>query len=87
MTFEEFGKKYCSGCGTQRCHGIYDEVCREGCWHYRKEFLGEDLFTEEKQRIASLKRVANNFTKYYNPVDSGEMSHEDYENWRIGNGE
>lgn len=41
MTYEEFANKYCHLCGTQRCHGIYDEVCREGCVHYRREFLKE----------------------------------------------
>ena len=41
MTYEEFENKYCHFCGTQRCMGIYDEVCREGCAHYKRECLGE----------------------------------------------
>ena len=45
MTYEEFINKYCLLCGTQRCHGVYDEICREGCTDYRREFLKE----KEKQ--------------------------------------
>ena len=33
---EALQKKYCQFCGTQRCHGMFDEVCREGCEHYQK---------------------------------------------------
>lgn len=28
---EEFDKKHCQHCGTQRCLGVYDELWREGC--------------------------------------------------------
>ena len=45
MTYEEFMNKYCVLCGTQRCTGIYDKICREGCTDYRREFLNE----KEKQ--------------------------------------
>lgn len=31
MTLEEFDKKHCSICGTQRCMGIYDLMCRGAC--------------------------------------------------------
>jgi len=33
---EALQEKYCRFCGTQRCHGMFDEVCREGCEHYQK---------------------------------------------------
>ena len=41
MTYAEFMNTYCLLCGTQRCTGPYDEVCREGCKHYRREILKE----------------------------------------------
>ena len=33
---EALQEEYCRFCGTQRCHGMFDEVCREGCEHYQK---------------------------------------------------
>lgn len=36
---EEFNKKHCALCGTQRCGGVYDEDFREGCSHYQHEIL------------------------------------------------
>ena len=40
MTKEEFTKKYCFLCGTQRCCGIDDEEFRQGCKWFKK-FKGE----------------------------------------------
>ena len=50
MTYLEFGDKYCLPCGIQRCYGVHDEVCREGCAHYRREFLHE---TEKKMKFVT----------------------------------
>lgn len=36
---EEFRKRHCELCGTQRCGGVYDEVWREGCEYYQHEIL------------------------------------------------
>lgn len=33
---EAFYEKHCRFCGTQRCHGVFDEEFREGCEHYQK---------------------------------------------------
>ena len=41
MNYVEFMNTYCLLCGTQRCGGVYDEFYREGCKHYRREFIGE----------------------------------------------
>lgn len=38
MTLEEFEKKYCMMCGTQRCMGVHDEDYRNGCPYYREVF-------------------------------------------------
>lgn len=35
---KNFYKENCEPCGTQRCLGVYDEVWREGCKLYKKEF-------------------------------------------------
>ena len=39
----------------------------------------------EEALMLDAKVAGRNFN--YNPVDSGEMSHEDYENWKIDHGE
>ena len=39
MTLPDFYDKYCTMCGTNRCGGVYDVVWREGCEHFKKEFL------------------------------------------------
>lgn len=35
MTLDEFEKRFCSLCGSQRCNGVDDEEHREGCEYYR----------------------------------------------------
>lgn len=36
--FQRFYQDNCKQCGSQRCTGVYDEVWREGCALYKKEF-------------------------------------------------
>ena len=38
MSEEEFYKKYCKYCGSQRCTGVNDYIFREGCPFYQKEY-------------------------------------------------
>ena len=52
MTYEEFMNEYCLLCGTQRCASVYDEFYREGCKHYRREFMGEQ---EQKMEFEKCK--------------------------------
>ena len=52
-------------------------------------------FESDEQRQFYLSEIADSINKrlccnkrsYYNPVDSGEMSYEDYENWKTDHGE
>ena len=38
MTLEEWGNKHCPVCGTQRCMGIGDTVCRGSCGILQTDF-------------------------------------------------
>ena len=42
MTKEDFVKKYCNLCGSQRCFGIEDKDFREGCKHYQEYFSEQE---------------------------------------------
>lgn len=53
---EEFKKRHCEMCGTQRCGGVYDEDFREGCEYYQHEILHQKtlkdiLYGEDKSEI------------------------------------
>lgn len=36
--YDRFYDKYCDKCKDIKGEGVYDEVCREGCEFYKKEF-------------------------------------------------
>lgn len=53
---QEFKKKHCDMCGTQRCGGVYDKIFREGCEYYRHEILHKKtlkdiLYGENKNTV------------------------------------
>ncbi len=63
MTKEEFNKKYCEGCGSQRCPGVFceDMSWAEGCSNYRQFVLGEE---ESKEDKFYREVVMNSFNKH-----------------------
>jgi hypothetical protein len=59
--------------------GVYDIVCREGCIHYNREFLGEN---EEAIIVPVEVKLPHNKVKIFNTFNSSRsyLAREDLEN-------
>ena len=79
MTYEEFSNKYCKYCGTQRCMGVYDIVCRSDCAYYKQEFLSEN---EEAIIVPVEVNLPRNKVKIFNTFNSSRsyLAREELEN-------
>lgn len=77
ISYEEFERKYCSTCGTQRCEGVNDEEWRAGCLCYVQEYhTARDMSSA----------CGMHYEKYWHAVHVEKtMSQEDFDKWLRGN--